>query len=216
MPRLSSEQRQLLEQLTTSYAENLEIALPYLASRGISRELAERFQLGVVVDEDPSDARLRGRLSIPYLRRDTVVDIRYRHLPRDLPDTGQEAPTKYLGRTGSTTHLFNTEALFGRHDRIAIAEGELDCIVLDGTGIPAVGVPGVKNWKAHYDNLLEDFQRIVVFGDGDGPGRDFAAERVASNGASAVRLSNDPNVNDVTDAFLAYGPDYLRRLFENA
>lgn len=200
--KLSASQKQSLQVTTEWYASQADGVEGYLASRGIPRNVADTFRLGSVTNPRNGDEDMTGRLSIPYLVPDgTVVDIRFRAVDDSQP--------KYLGRLNSVTRMYNTRALITDSPVVAVCEGELDALVMDGiVGIPAVGIPGVSNWKKHYRLLLEDFDQVLVFCDGDQPGRDFG-KRVTGELDNA-RMILLPDGMDVNECMLQYGADWLR------
>ena len=120
---------------------------------------------------------------------------------------GLEEP-KYLGLPGAQTHLYNVLATFTAPDYIAICEGEIDTMTLNKIGIPAVGVPGVNNWKKHYNRILHDFESILVFADGDQPGQDFA-KHIAKE-LQGVTVIQMPDGEDVNSVYCKYGEDYIK------
>jgi DNA primase len=182
---------QNFESLTARYEENIHLAADWLESRGLTVDDAALYRLGVVTDDSPESSPYRDRLSIPYLTPNRVVDIRFRSM---LP-----LGPKYLSRPGAEAHMYNVAALWRDSKQIAICEGEIDAIVMDlYSGIPAVGVPGVQLWKPHFRRAFADYDRVLVIGDGDEAGRDFA-NRVASQmeNAVAVRMRDGMDVNDL-------------------
>lgn len=199
--KLSRSQKELLAKATNVYAQQVGLAEEYLAKRGIPLEVARRIQLGVVVDPIPSHEAFVGRLAIPYLTPSGPVDIRFRAM-------GPEEP-KYMGMPGTSTRLFNVNALHTAGQRVAVCEGEIDAITLSYMcGIPAVGVPGANGWKRHYNRLLSDFETIYVFADGDQPGSDFA--KSLSKEMNSVVVINMPDGEDVNSMYLKYGPSYFQ------
>lgn len=202
MPKLSVSQRRSLQQAASHYAGQVGAAAGYLAERGITTEVANTFQLGAVVSPLPADEDYVGRLAIPYLTVNGVVDIRYRALGAD------QAP-KYLSRPNATTRMFNVSALLAPTDVMVVCEGEIDTIVMHSVvGVPAVGVPGAKNWKPHFRLLLQDFERVIVMCDGDTAGRDFGKQLMSE--LDNAQVAHLPDGMDVNDCLLAYGPEYLQ------
>lgn len=198
--RLSHAQKQLLEKAATTYAQDIHLATEYLESRGLSLEDAKNAFLGVVNNPLPGHEQFRGRLAIPYTTPTGVVDIRFRAL-------GPQEP-KYLGLPGAKTRMFNTKSILTAVDRIAICEGEIDALTLTyKVGIPAVGVPGANAWKSHYKRLLQDFDTIYVFSDGDQAGQDFA-RHLARELNGIVNLTM-PEGEDVNSMYLANGREYF-------
>jgi len=200
--KLSRSQKVLLEKATNHYEDNLPLAEEYLLKRGIPLEVAETIRLGVVVDPLPGQEQFINRLAIPYITPSGIVDIRFRSM-------GPEEP-KYLGYPGTQTRLFNVTALHTAKDFIAVCEGEIDAITLHYLcGIPAVGVPGVNSWKQHYTRLLQDFNTVFVFADGDQPGIDFA--KSLAKELSSVIIINMPEGEDVNSMYLLHGSDYFKK-----
>jgi len=198
--RLSASQRQLLEKASATYAGQIHRAKEYLESRGLSLEDAKSVGLGLVSEPIPGHEQFRGRLAIPYITPTGVVDIRFRAV-------GPQEP-KYLGLAGAKLRMYNTKALFTEGDAIAVCEGEIDAITLTlKVGIPAIGIPGANAWKPHYRKLLQDFERIYVFADGDQSGQDFA-RHLAKELFGVVNLAM-PEGEDVNSMFLAHGKEYF-------
>jgi DNA primase len=198
--KLTALQKQSLEQATTHYQQGVGAAEEYLASRGISLQVASTHRLGVVGEPLTGHESYVGRLAIPYITKTGVIDIRF----RSMWDT--DAP-KYLGLPGASTHLFNVTAAAGDTPYIAVCEGEMDTVTLSGMGIPAVGVPGVNNWKKHYARILQDFETVYVFADGDQPGQDFA-KRLGSALRNVVVISM-PDGEDVNSIYQKFGPNAI-------
>lgn len=198
--RLSFSQKQSLEEATSRYQGSIHLAEEYLVGRGISLQVANMFRLGVVEHPLPSHEQFIGRLAIPYITRTGVVDIRFRSI-------GPQEP-KYLGIPGAKTHLYNVTSTVTAGDYIAVCEGEVDTMTLTACGIPAVGVPGVNNWKKHYTRILQDFETVYVFADGDQPGQDFAKHLARE--VSSTKIIQMPDGEDVNSVYCKYGVQYLR------
>jgi DNA primase len=176
------------------------LAEGYLAKRGFSLEVATKIRFGVVVDPLPGQEQFVNRLAIPYITPTGVVDLRFRAM-------GPEEP-KYMGMAGTTTRLFNVNALQYAGSAIAVCEGEIDAVTLDRLcNIPAVGVPGANSWKPHYSRLLSDFEYVYVFADGDQPGSDFA--KMLSKEFNNTIVIQMPEGQDVNSMYLTYGADYF-------
>jgi DNA primase len=116
---------------------------------------------------------------------------------------------KYIGLAGANTHLFNTKAFFKASSFICICEGEIDTITLDTkVGFPTIGVPGANNWKKHYYKLLADFEKILIFADGDQAGQDFARQLAKELGT--VTIISMPEGEDVNSIYVSKGADYFK------
>src|SRR5690349_19292310 len=100
MGRLSPEQRRSLEIATLRYAENLDLAMPYLEKRGITRATAKSVMLGVVTDPVLGHAPARGRLAIPYITDAGPVTMNFRCM-EDHDCKTVDKHSKYWRQPGS-------------------------------------------------------------------------------------------------------------------
>jgi DNA primase len=197
----SLSQKELLGRASMKYAESIHLAADYLASRGITREAARLARFGVVEEPETGHEQYKGRLSIPYITKTGVVDLRFRSL-----DPAVEP--KYMGMTGVETRMYNVLDIEKAGDWIGVCEGELDTLTLSAlVGIPCVGVPGSNSWKKHYTRLLADFERVFIFADGDEPGREFARGLAKELPTTIVTMEDGEDVNS---SFVKYGADYIR------
>lgn len=224
MQRLDDEQLTSLEETCREYELTLmetPEALSYLRGRGLSMGCADRFRLGVVpanpVPEHRSDA---GRLSIPTLKRVGVTGFKFRCIRPECLGAGEdqehhEGHGKY--QTFEKQSLFNVEALDTDRGWIALTEGELDAMTLDECDIPAVGVVGVKAWRAHYLRLLKDFSRVWVFQDRDPSGAgqafgEFVCEQLPQAVPVELPVIEEGRKSDVNRVYRARGRDFVRGL----
>ena len=194
-------QKDLLEVAAKRYQENIYLAEDYLRSRGITVEVARLARLGVVAEPEVGHEAFLGRLSIPYVTKSGVVDLRFRSL-------NPAVEPKYMGMTGADTKMYNVLDIERAGDWIGVCEGELDTITLSKCiGIPCVGVPGANSWKKHYTRLLADFERVFVFADGDQPGKEFATGLARELPVTIVSM---PDGEDVNSVYVKYGAEYIR------
>ena len=137
-------------------------------------------------------------LVIPYLSRGRVLQVKYRCTADH--DHGALGHGKYRYDPGTTTRLFNTAAYFDANGTIALAEGEVDAIAAtEHLGIPTMGYAGTAQWHSHgeyWEVALRDFERVVIFADGDEPGITSARTIAADLGkrASIVRCPDGEDV----------------------
>ena len=209
----SKEQLKLQLEAANRYADKVdEATLKYLKDRGISEEVAALYSLGTVTEPMNGHELHVGWLSIPYITAmGHCVGFKFRRLDDGKPKYGQPV--------GATTHLYNVSDITKRSPRIVVCEGELDTVLVSGVlNLPAVGCPGVANWKPHYPRLLNGYDTVYVAGDndipkepdGDNPGQLFS-KRVASEVMNAT-IVNFPAGMDITDYYLQNGYDETRRL----
>lgn len=202
----SASQRETLEEATAAYQAAVTAdAARYLLARGIDRETAATFRLGVVADPAPGHSRFAGFLAIPYLDvADRPLSMRFRCM--HAHEHREYGHGKYMSLPDEPARIFNVGAIHRADDQIHLCEGELDAVILTRIGLPAVAVPGVNSWTAHHRRMLAGFSRVWVWADPDDAGADLA-NRVtrALRSAKAVRL----RAGDVTDTYLHGGAEAL-------
>jgi DNA primase len=140
-----------------------------LTNRSLSKDSVRFFKLGYVEDPLPGHEKYRGCLSIPYMTKAGVVGIRYRRI-------GHGEGAKYLSEPGAESRLYNPADFF-RHERfICLCEGEIDTMTAHQSGLPAVGVPGVKAWKPFMGRAFDGYEVVYILSDKDdkGQGEEFA------------------------------------------
>ncbi len=165
-------------------------------------EAARLARLGVVAEPEVGHEAFTGRLSIPYITKSGVVDLRFRSL-------NPAVEPKYMGMTGAETKMYNVLDVERAGDFIGVCEGEIDTITVSSLiGIPCVGVPGANSWKKHYTRLLADFERIFVFADGDQPGKEFATSLARELPVTTIQL---PDGHDVNSMFVLEGASYFHK-----
>lgn len=177
--------------------------LSYLESRGLDQDAVTGYRLGLVADPDPMHEAYRGRLSIPYITPTGVVTMRFRCL--EDHDCRAEKCPKYTQPSGEETHLYNVQALHDADTVVGISEGELDAEIATLCGLSTVGIPGATNWKSHWYRLFDDFERVLVFGDGDTAGRSFASKLVHTIPGAEAKVM--PEGMDVTSFYVESGKD---------
>ena len=211
-------QSKLLLEAAQRYAQAISPeALAVLAERGISEEVAARFQLGTITDPINGHEMYQGWISIPYITAmGHCVGFKFRRVDEGKP--------KYGGPTGQKSHLYNVSDITLARPYIVVTEGELDCIIVSGVlGIPSVGVPGVQAWKPHFTKLFTGYDTVYVAGDNDipkinpldpdeeiNPGQQFS-KRVASEILNSVIVTLPPGM-DINDHYLAHGAEATRAL----
>jgi DNA primase len=186
-----------LERATSTYETQMtKEAAQYLLGRGITKEVAASFRIGWTAD----DSTFPHRLSIPYLTPSGVVAMKFRAIDSSEP--------RFLTYTGTTMkRIYNSSVLSKPLTTVYLCEGEFDTITAQMCGLPAIGIPGVKQWKRTFSRALRN-RRTVILADGDdsGEGRDFA-ETVAHDCEHAeIIIFEDMDVNSF---YLKYGEEKL-------
>ncbi|MFJ2650853.1 toprim domain-containing protein [Streptomyces sp. NPDC087420] len=204
----SSEERRFFEQAVSRYQADLALdaaAQAYLAGRGFGELEAGQFRLGAVRTPLTGHEQYAGRMAIPYLTPSGPVNIRFRCIEQHAC----EGHAKYLSLPDGGSNLFNVLDLKKDSPFVCVAEGEIDTLTLSMCGLPAVGVPGVNTWAAHFSRCLEDFDTVYAFGDGDDAGGKFSSFLAKEAKARPISM---PRGSDVNDVFRREGADGVRRL----
>jgi DNA primase len=206
---LGPERRKALTAKAEALAADVAEVLPYLEARGITDEAADLFGLGYA-----SEGQYAGRMSIPYITPNGVIQIKYRCLDTSHEIDGKhDCSAKYIGETGCGSVLFNARALIGAGDIVVLTEGEMDAIsVQSATELPSVGYPGVSSWKTFYRLCFEGIREILVVADGDEPGRK-AASQIAEKLGMSARVVDLGDGYDSNTFITEFGPDkFIERL----
>ena len=145
-------------------------------------------------------------ITIPVTdRTGSVLFLKLRQDPLN-PTDGQP---KYMS-TGGEANMFNAQVLNGKPDALVICEGELDCLVLHGMGIPAVcSTAGAATFKDEWITQLDFVRDFYVLMDNDDAGSAGADSLITKLSAahlnsSVLRVTLPPEVGehgDVTDFF---------------
>jgi putative DNA primase/helicase len=105
-------------------------------------------------------------VEIPYADQNgEQVATRYRISP-----AGDD---KFRWEKGSKTTLYGLHKIEEAHDAgyVLLLEGESDCHTAWYRGLPAVGVPGVDNWRDEWAEHLDGIPKIFVVVDPDEAGK---------------------------------------------
>ena len=184
----------------------------YLTRHGISFNVAQNYQLGLVIDPVNGDERFAGTLSIPYLTPRGIKAMRYRSL------VDGDGP-KYNTAKGQKPRLYNTKAYFAANDTIGLSEGEIDSIVATETlGIATMGIPGCQAWQSNEDiwlPLFRDYTQIIIFIDGDSAG-DGLGSRLVDSLTWRAKPIRCPDGEDVVSMCASGNGHVLREAIDRA
>ncbi|MFE4451396.1 toprim domain-containing protein [Streptomyces sp. NPDC056796] len=117
---------------------------------------------------------------------------------------------KYNTIKDDIPRMYGVDAVHRAGEEIHVTEGELDRIILEKLGLPAVAIPGANMWFGRHRRMLAGFNRVWVWSDPDDAGSELTSKITrALRSAKALRLSAD-----VTDTYLAEGADALLGLIK--
>lgn len=210
----SDEQRKFFEQAASQYQSDLRsdtAAQAYLMGRGIGPEVAATFRLGVLRNPLVGHEQYRGRLAIPYLTPSGVVTFSFRCIRQHEGDC--DGHPKYKAPEGMDRTLYNVLDFKKDAEAIYLCEGELDTLTLSSCGFPAVGIPGVSNWKKWFTTCFEDYPQIFVLADGDDPGYKLGAFLSREVKSRTIRM---PRGEDVNSIYVKGGADAVQRWLAGA
>jgi twinkle protein len=186
-------------------------ALVYLANRGISREVAERYEV-TAYKEKPNV------LFFPFFNEyGKLVFIKYRNTKYRKGMKGN----KEWCEAGGQPILFGMKQCVN-FDRLVITEGQLDSLSVAEAGIEnACSVPMGMNgftWLPNCYDWIKKFDKVVVFGDlekGHMSLLDTLKQRLP-NRVLAVRKEDYLGEKDANDILRSFGADAVRKAVENA
>ena len=178
----------------------------YFSQRGISIATLDRFQIGATRD---------GNIVFPFYIEGDLIYLKYR-----TPVLGV-TKRKEWAQKGSPPVLFGMD-LCDASFPLVITEGMLDSLSCAEAGIPnAVSVPtGCENfdWIEPCWSWLENFKRIILFGDNDEPGRKMVAKLTKRLGEDRVWIVDDypEGCKDANDILVKCGKDVLVQSYKSA
>ncbi len=128
----------------------------YFLRRGISLELAKRFNLGYVEKWINPVALFEGKAQhIPASPRLIIPTSNYSYIARDTREKIPDAQQQYKKSKAGNSNLFNKGALYRDDKPIFLVEGEIDALsILEiSNQVEAVGLGSTTNQKKLIDTL---------------------------------------------------------------
>lgn len=187
-------------------------AIQYLESRGISEEVAKKYEITVQTSHP-------NILVFPFYDEKGVLQfVKYRKTDFDKAKDANkewcEASTKPI--------LFGMKQCDDSFDTLTLTEGQLDSLAASTAGIPnAVSVPtGAKGftWIPYCWDWLCKWKKIIVFGDfekGSISLLDELAKRLKDR-VEHVREDNYKDCKDANEILLKYGAEQVRKCVEES
>lgn len=177
----------------------------YLKSRGITEETIAAFQIGMMAGHLPPFHELPnnpGTIAFPFFRvhedgSKELISIKYLALYREVKD-GKEHKFTRFSDSNLESILFGWQTLNPNTRRVALCEGETDCLTLHQWGIAALSLPmggggGRKQqWVDNEYPYLERFDEIFLCLDMDKVGNEAALELVQRLGRHRCRIVKLP------------------------
>lgn len=187
-------------------------AIQYLESRGISEEVAKKYEITVQTSHP-------NILVFPFYDEKGVLQfVKYRKTDFDKAKDANkewcEASTKPI--------LFGMKQCDDSFDTLTLTEGQLDSLAVATAGVPnVVSVPtGAKGftWIPYCWDWLCKWKKIIVFGDfekGSISLLDELAKRLKDR-VEHVREDNYKDCKDANEILLKYGAEQVRKCVEES
>ena len=195
--------------------ENVEIkdaAVAYLAGRGISREVVERYRITTTRDDE-------NVLVFPFFdEKNQMQFIKYRNTAYQK---GQEGSKEWC-MEGCKPILFGMAQCDPEDKTLIMTEGQIDSLSVAEAGYKnAVSVPNGKNgftWIPHCWDWLQGFDKLIVFGDFEHGSMTLLPDMKARFSGTVwhVRPEDYQGCKDANEILQKYGVDGIRKAVENA
>ena len=187
-------------------------ALEYLQSRGISEDIARKYEITI---KDGTD----NILVFPFFdEKGNLQTIKYRKTDFDK----SKDKNKEWFEANCKPILFGMKQCSEDKDRLIITEGQLDSLSVSEAGIDnAVSVPnGAKGftWIPYCWDWVTGFEEIVVFGDCENEKitlLDMISKRFP-NKVKHVRISDYRGCKDANELLQKHGREAVRNAVKNA
>jgi twinkle protein len=192
-------------------------SLDYLATRGITPEVAARNQITIVEHYIPQVEAERKCLAFPFVKNGTVVNVKYRDSQKNFTQEG------------------GAEKCWYKYDDIdpkctIITEGEFDALSLEVAGMRnAISVPdgaptpNAKNLENKFtyidveDPVIEAVEKFVLAVDNDAPGKRLEEELARRLGKErCYRVTWPEGCKDANEVLLQHGPEILKEIIQYA
>ena len=187
-------------------------AVEYMASRGISKEVCEKYSITVSKDNE-------GVLVFPfYDEADNLTFIKYRNTKFDP----EKHKNKEWCMADTKPILFGMSQCNPENKTLIMTEGQIDSLSVVEAGYEnAVSVPTGKNgfsWVPYCWDWLQQFETLIIFGDKENDTITLLDEMTTRfNGlVKHVRLEDYKDCKDANDLLRKYGPEQVRQCIDNA
>lgn len=193
--------------------ESADAAIEYLKSRGISAEIAKKYEITMHKDK-------KNVIVFPFKDENGVLTfIKYRNITHKKGDKG----SKEWCESDCKPILFGMAQCENLIDStLVITEGQIDSLSCAEVGIPnAVSVPMGKNgftWIPYCWDWVSQFDKIIVFGDCEN-GIITLSEELKKRWplkVYVVRAEDYKGCKDANEILMTYGPESVRNAINNA
>ena len=187
-------------------------AVEYLESRGISRGIAEKYQITTRKDNEKI-------LVFPFFdEKGALAFVKYRNLGFQKENGG----SKEWSERDCKPILFGMQQCNLENKTLILTEGQIDSLSVAEAGVEnCVSVPNGKNgftWIPHVWDWLSNFETIVVFGDNENGDITLLSEirNRFPKQVKHVRLEDYRGCKDANEILRKFGKDAVRYAVEHA
>lgn len=185
-------------------------AKDYMGKRGISEKVLQKYNITTTSDGQSS-------ITFPFVDPDNnVTFIKYRN---PNPKGNQ---SKEWSQADGKPILFGMYQCNRDNKTLIVTEGQIDSLSVDQAGIEnAVSVPTGANgftWVPYCWNWMENFEKIIVFGDHEKNHITLYDEFVSRWHSKVwhVREEDYKDCKDANEILQKYGPEQIRICIQNA
>ncbi len=178
----------------------------YAEAKGLPVEFLQKLGL-----RDQNYRKKPPAVRIPYRDADgEEIAVRYR-TALEKSDEGDE---RFRWRAGDKAHLYGLWRLesIRKSGYVVLVEGESDAQTLWYYGIPALGIPGAKNWKPEWSEHLEGVERFYAVIEPDQGGDALRQYLSASGIRDRLRLVDLGEHKDANGLYLSYREHFEENL----
>lgn len=186
-------------------------AITYLESRGISKAVAEKYNITTSKND-------KNILVFPFYDENGIMQfVKY----RKTNFNPQKDKNKEWSEAGAKPILFGMQQCQDR-TTLVITEGQIDSLSVTEAGIKnAVSVPnGARGftWYQHCADWMNEFEEIIVFGDNEHGHITLVNElqAKANQKIKVVRVVDYLGEKDANDILRKYGKEAIVKAIENA
>ncbi|MFA5904633.1 MAG: DnaB-like helicase C-terminal domain-containing protein [Desulfobacula sp.] len=190
-----------------------ESVIKYFEGRGIPQGILEQEHIGFENEFG------KGWIKFPYYQNSICVNIKYRTSTKD-----------FRQEKGGKKILYRFDRAMSSDKKVLIVnEGEIDTLSCLVTGFEAVSIPdgapseNSKNFTTKFDflkgteKLFDRFDKIILAGDNDGPGKRAIQELGRRIGVEKCFVVEYPaGCKDANDVLVKHGKEILKSTFEKA
>lgn len=188
-------------------------AVEYMAGRGISREITERYHITTLKDDE-------NILMFPFYDPENKLQfIKYRNTAYQK---GQDGSKEWCEKDSKPILFGMAQCNPEENKTLIMTEGQIDSLSVAEAGYQnAVSVPTGKNgftWVPHCWDWLQSFEKLIIFGDFEKGSITLLADMKSRFNGQVwhVRPEDYQDCKDANEILQKYGKEGIKACIENA